>query len=372
MAWRLPKSNQIMLVVGTELKLLGYVAGIYFCFIYWGYLQEKLTSTEYKNSRSPSAIRWDYAYSLNFLMALSAVVVASVAELFQSNLKRMEPFAFARAALSCAAASPLGYAALKYISFPLMVLTKSSKPVPVMIIGVLFFRKKYTWYKYLSVFLLCGGCVLFSSTSKSKSKGTSPQASLYEQLFGVFLVGINLFLDGYTNNEQDLIFKAQQASGPQMMKYINIWQAIYLLVYLVFFWCIYGEDSELEKSIRAWVLCPDIRWDILLFCICAGFGQILIFGLMKDFGSLVWVTVSITRKLFTIVVSVIMFNHQVKLIQWLGIALVFGGMSLDIIMNYVDKHHSANHGKKNKPLNPNSMNQEAAGEMADKLHEKRA
>ena len=93
---------------------------------------------------------------------------------------------------------------------------------------------------------------------------------------------------------------------------------------------------------------------------------------MKDFGSLVWVTVSITRKLFTIVVSVIIFNHQVKLIQWLGIALVFGGMSLDIIMNYVDKHHSANHGKKNKPLNPNSMNQEAAGEMADKLHEKRA
>ena len=122
-----------------------------------------------------------------------------------------------------------------------------------------------------------------------------------------------------------------------MMKYINIWQALYLLIYLIIFWLFWGEQSELESSVRAWVLSPEIRFDILLFCICASFGQILIFGLMKEFGSLVWVTVSITRKLFTILLSVFMFNHSMKSIQWLGIVFVFSGMILDVAMNYIQK-----------------------------------
>jgi UDP-galactose transporter B1 len=66
-----------------------------------------------------------------------------------------------------------------------------------------------------------------------------------------------------------------------------------------------------------------------MFCLCASLGQVLIFGLMKDFGSLVWITVSITRKLFTILVSVFMFNHSVNAFQWFGIVCAFVGMGLE-------------------------------------------
>ena len=32
-----------------------------------------------------------------------------------------------------------------------------------------------------------------------------------------------------------------------------------------------------------------------------------------------------------------MFNHPVKSIQWLGIALVFLGMTLEVVMGYMSK-----------------------------------
>jgi hypothetical protein len=37
--------------------------------------------------------------------------------------------------------------------------------------------------------------------------GSSDYSDILKQLFGIFLVGLNLSLDGYTNNEQDFIFK---------------------------------------------------------------------------------------------------------------------------------------------------------------------
>ena len=173
------------MAIPTELKLVGYVGGLYVCFIYWGYLQEKLTSTEYKSYFDGSAVRWDYPFALNFMMALSAAVMSAIVEYFSNTVNKVSPMAFARAAITCAIASPLGYAALKYISFPLMILTKSSKPVPVMIIGVLYFRKKYTWYKYLSVALLCAGCVLFSSAKPGKKDSVVSEIHISEQLFGM-------------------------------------------------------------------------------------------------------------------------------------------------------------------------------------------
>ena len=132
-----------------ELYFLAHVLGLYVLFIYWGYVQEKLTSHKYSVHGSMQNIEWDYPIALNLLMAIASALTAAFAEVFFDMGKSVNiPFsAFSKAALSCAIASPLGYASLKYISFPLMVLTKSSKPVPVMIIGTLFYQQRYSLFK---------------------------------------------------------------------------------------------------------------------------------------------------------------------------------------------------------------------------------
>ena len=60
-----------------------------------------------------------------------------------------------------------------------------------------------------------------SSSSSSNSSSDSDSLNL---VIGISMVLINLFLDAYTNNEQDSIYKKYGISSFQMMKYINVWQ----------------------------------------------------------------------------------------------------------------------------------------------------
>jgi len=239
-------------------------------------------------------------------------------------------------ALSATLASPIGYEALKYISYPLMILTKSSKPVPVMAIGVIFYGRKYGWYKYASVALLVWGIYLFTAGKKSGSQ-TADELDIKVILFGMMLVLINLGMDGYTNNEQDRLFTKYSVSPNQMMKYVNIWQCLYQLWYLVVGWYVYNKESEMHLALYAVTHCATLVGDILLFCLCASIGQVLIFNVMKEFGSLSWITISVTRKLFTIVLYVIVFQHKVGITQWMGVGLVFVGLALDATMSFYSK-----------------------------------
>jgi len=64
-------------------------------------------------------------------MAIAAAIAAAAVEVVVSDKSKLKsiPFtAYAKAAATCALASPMGYASLKYISFPMHILVKSSKP----------------------------------------------------------------------------------------------------------------------------------------------------------------------------------------------------------------------------------------------------
>jgi UDP-galactose transporter B1 len=342
--------------MSSEARFLSYTAGLYICFIYWGYLQEKLTSTKYQSFNAGEVVEWDYAFALNCFMALGGFIVASLVEvIWTTNGEIVKTDAagvakvkipittFWKAAISSTLASPIGYAALKYISFPLVVLAKSSKPVPVIFVGMFFYGRKYTWYKLVGVALLCGGIAMFSSAkggsvkSSSTSADPSTGSDMTNLLTGILLVGMNLLLDGYTNNEQDQIFEKLGATSLQMMKYVNLWTTFYISMYLAIGCFIFGEKSEFMGGYNSFTHSAELRYDILMFCSCAAVGQVLIFAVMKEFGSLAWITVSITRKLFTILFSIFMFNHPVKLIQWIGIACVFVGLALEVVMGYISK-----------------------------------
>jgi len=206
-----------------------------------------------------------------------------------------------------------------------------------MFIGTIFYSQKYSWYKYVGVALVCIGISLFTSFKAGSHKLNSVDVSLQTSriIYGIFLVLFNLSLDGYTSNEQDHIFSKYSISSLEMMKNINLWQAVYLFGYLLITWNFNGKESEASHAWNVVTNCPTIRQDILSFCICAAVGQILILCVIREFGSLVWVTVSVTRQLFTILLSVFIFSHSVNAMQWLGVLLVFTGLALEIIFNYI-------------------------------------
>ena len=77
------QSGSLLNKYAKEIKLVCYVIGIYAVFIYWGYLQEKITTTSYKNESSMTESKWIYPYALNFCMASTACLFASVFESFR-------------------------------------------------------------------------------------------------------------------------------------------------------------------------------------------------------------------------------------------------------------------------------------------------
>jgi len=111
-------------------------------------------------------------------------------------------------------AAPFGFAALSYITYPTMVLGKSCKLVPVMLMNVLMYRRRFAPHKYLVVAMVTAGITVFmafgsESPSKSSKHGVSstgdaPPASA--QLVGAAYLLVNLLLDGAVNSTQDEIF----------------------------------------------------------------------------------------------------------------------------------------------------------------------
>jgi UDP-galactose transporter B1 len=326
-------------------------------------VQEKLTSskTVYRADAGGSSVKWSYPIALNAGMAFAACATAFLFEkLVMKSKNKVSYKHFWKAALTSAMASPLGYASLSFISFPLMILTKSCKPIPVMVIGFFRYAVKYPWYKYVSVALLSSGIGLFCAfqppkggTSSSSGSSSSEEAwfdlaipftgvsiALPVLAVGIVLVLGNLTLDGFTNNEQDYLFSKFKASSIQMMGNVNLWQTIYLLGYLVVMHP-FQQNSEIVGAVSSAMSSSALRFDLGMFFLCASVGQLLIFTVMEEFGSLTWVTIGITRKMFTILLSVIIYKHKFNVYMWGGVGLVFAGMGLEVFMKYADKPAAA-------------------------------
>lgn len=58
---------------------------------------------------------------------------------------------------------------------------------------------------------------------------------------------------------------------------------------------------------------------------------------LSTFGSLLLVTVTVTRKMLTMIISVLWFGHSLSRMQWLGVGLVFGGIGIEAELNKREK-----------------------------------
>lgn len=69
---------------------------------------------------------------------------------------------------------------------------------------------------------------------------------------------------------------------------------------------------------------------------------------LSTFGSLLLVTVTVTRKMLTMILSVFWFGHSLTGMQWLGVGLVFGGIGMEAELSKREKaaKERAKQGKK--------------------------
>jgi len=200
-----------------------------------------------------------------------------------------------------------------------------------MIMHWVIYNKKFRWYKYLSVAIVTIGVSSFMLLQPVADTGKAVQTT---SLYGLGLLLINLMIDGATNSTQDAIFAAHpEVTGQTMMLAMNGLSALLMLAQLL---C-NPYSTELAKGLAFISTHPGVLQDMLLFGICGAIGQVFIFYTLQEFGSLSLVTVTVTRKLFTMVISVFWFNHHMSVWQWGSIALVFTGIFIEEHYKKADK-----------------------------------
>lgn len=332
----------------TEFLLLRSVLGIYVSFITWGYFQERVTAVDYVSVESGESRRFKNVMVLNFCMGLAAFIVGCICLMLngdplipkidlkdKSAPKTGFVIAVAEVAFTNTIASPFGYAALAYITYPMLVLAKASKLLPIMLMGMIFGGKRYKLLDFVSGLLITAGIALFSY-KKSKAEAET-DGNL--QLFGLGLVFCNLLLDGYTNAKQEKMYKAYDGyiSSYHMMTWLNGWTALLIGIWLGSTYVLYGETSDFGVAITFFQESPDILPHIVTFSLMGSVGQIFIFLTMKEFGAMINTTICLTRKFFSICLSILFYAHPVTPLQWAGVFTVFSGLSLQTYLKMQSK-----------------------------------
>jgi len=239
------------------------------------------------------------------------------------SLKSTPPlWKYAAVSISNVAATTCQYEALKFVSFPVQMLGKSSKMVPVMGWGMAMSGKSYGWKDWMIAIAVTGGCTLFLvagdiGSAKHRDAGAS-QAAIYSMI-GLCLILGYLLCDGFTSTFQEKLFKEHHVTTYNQMLYVNLFSVLVSCGALLSF-------GGLPQSLAFAERHPGFIADAAILAMSATFGQVFIYSTIFWFGALVFAATMNARQLISILISVQYHAHPVTMLQWCGMFLCFGGL----------------------------------------------
>ena len=209
----------------------------------------------------------------------------------------------------------------KGVSFPVMTLAKSAKMVPVML-GSLILNPKNTRYsvrQYVQAGLIIAGTVMVSM-AKKKAKAAGPSSSV-----GLACLIFALCCDGYTGGTQKkLKTRTEELTGKPPSQYdMMFWTNFSMMIVAAVAATAFGE---MQAGIAFMVANPEVLSKIGMFALCSAIGQTFIFYTITEFDSLTTTTITTTRKIFSVLLSIFLKGHKLNTQGWMGIAVASAGI----------------------------------------------
>ncbi|KAI6186458.1 Solute carrier family 35 member B1 [Aphelenchoides besseyi] len=287
------------------------ILGIMISYILSSFLQEKITKQEYGTK--------SFVYMQNLVLA-QCFVSALVALFFRTVWQDKDNVPW-RMYATCSGSFVLAMLcsnlALEYVNYPTQVMAKSCKPIPVLIAGVLFAHKSYPWRKYLYILMIVVGmgfCMYKDKPGKAHGGFSFGRG----EMFLLF----SLTMDGVTGAVQDRIRHYHVMGTYTMMFYMNIISSCILGISVVL-------TGELFQFLQFVYEFPHVIRDICLFAIASASGQCFIFKTVTEFGPLTCSILTNIRKLFTVILSIVVFSHPYSFREATGASIVFAALFFD-------------------------------------------
>jgi solute carrier family 35 (UDP-galactose transporter), member B1 len=316
-------------------KLLIGAGGIYAAFLYYGSLQEDV----FRYAAPGTGEQFKQAWFLQVLEALANVIVGFAGMTATGATKGipLKMFGISGAAqVSAKACTSLALA--NGLSFPVATLAKSGKMAPVMAGSLLLGGASYTLREYLQVVAIIGGTAI---VSLGKKKGGE------NSLLGVFYIVLSLLLDGVTAGFQKRLKTETAKVGVKPKPYdFMFWTNLFMCLTAALIALGLGEVQS------GAVYClnnPEILNKIVKFAICSAVGQSFIFYTIANFDPLVLSTVTTTRKIFSVLLSIFLKGHALSLTGWSGIALACGGIISELTEKMGGGHSKEADDRKQHP-----------------------
>lgn len=343
-------------MVGETLRLVICATGVYASFLIWALVQEPLSIHIWPNSQQ----RFACPHVMALCQSISAVIVGGLydksnrlqskkppkdASLSDSSKMSTESTldanqteqelpkatlanslrhycgALAMISLTQSASGPLAQYSLQHVDYLTYMLAKSCKMIPVLLVHLGLYRTPIGWDKIAVALLVTLGVSIFTFGAQKSHTSTN---STWK---GYILLLTSLFMDGLTNATQDKMLKpkAKQSTRPltgtHLMIALNafmiVWNTSYLLIW---------DTDQIHMALRMVTLDPDILKYLFAYSMCGSLGQCFIFYTLANYGSLVLITITVSRKMISMLLSIFIFGKHLNYMQCVGIATVFSGI----------------------------------------------
>jgi len=212
------------------------------------------------------------------------------------------------------AASTCQYDALKYVSFPVQMLGKSFKMMPVMLWSIAISGKWYSLQDWIIAAAVTAGVTQFLVAGSISSANKTGNSS-----YGLLLLVAFMCLDGFTSTFQEKLFKEHKTTKFNQMLYVNLGSTFVSLGSMM----VYGS---LQPALEFCKLHPELMRDAAYLSISAVSGQWFILSQVKEYGALVFAATMNVRQVVSILLSYATFGHVIKPLQIIGLVMVFAAL----------------------------------------------
>ncbi|KAA8520570.1 hypothetical protein F0562_014826 [Nyssa sinensis] len=208
---------------------------------------------------------------------------------------------------------------LAFLNYPAQLMFKSTKVLPVMIMGAFIpgLRRKYPPHEYVSAILLVVGLILFTLADAQ----TSPNFSV----IGVLMVSGALVMDSFLGNFQEAIFTMNPETTQMEMLFCS---TLVGMPFLIPPMLVTGE------LFIAWNSCSQhlYVYGVLVFEAMATFiGQVSVLSLIAIFGAATTAMVTTARKAVTLLLSYLIFTKPLTEEHGTGLLLISMGIILKLL-----------------------------------------
>eukprot|EP00937_MAST-01D_sp_MAST-1D-sp2_P007349 g7349.t1 len=318
------------------IRLVACFFGLQISFVTWGVMQESLMTTEFTNGgRFPSSVFPVFSDRCVACVLAWCIVQRKRASGELKDTDKAPAWIFSPSACSNVMSSWAQYDALKYVTFPVQTLFKSSKVIPVMLMGKLLHGKSYGIVEYIEAIFITAGIALFTLLNGSSGHGQGETQSV-----GVMILLVYVVADSFTSQWQHRIYAKFTIDSFQMMLGMNLYSLAFTGASLL-------QSGSGAQAIAFLKANPAAVMNLAMLSTASATGQMFIFYTIKTFGPIIFTIIMITRQMISMGVSCVLFGHALVPISLIGAATVFA-----TLFHRAKRSYTASERKKAAAITP--------------------